>query len=342
MGDSSYERAADGIWRPFRAAAGDRAAERKELIRYATLAPSSHNTQCWRFEIKRDRIVIRPDLARRCPVVDPDDHHLFVSLGCAAENIVQAASAQGYHGDVHVDAADGNAVVVVLEPAPPRASALFDAIPFRQNTRTPYDATPVAIADMRALERAGTGTGVRIEMLTTPARRSALQAFVVEGNTAEDSNPAFVAELRRWIRFNDADAIASGDGLLSRLTGNPALPGWLGGALLGLFLSPKSDGKHYASLLQHSAAIAIFISERDDVQHWVQAGRAYQHFALQATALGIRMSMLNQAVEVAPVRARFAAAFGFAGGRPDLIVRFGHGPPIARSLRRPLGAVLVA
>jgi hypothetical protein len=28
--------------------------------------------------------VILPDLSRRCPAVDPDDHHLFVSLGCAA------------------------------------------------------------------------------------------------------------------------------------------------------------------------------------------------------------------------------------------------------------------
>ncbi|MGH1559991.1 hypothetical protein ACRAWD_24530 [Caulobacter segnis] len=30
-------------------------------------------------------IEILPDLSRRTPVVDPDDHHLFVSLGCALE-----------------------------------------------------------------------------------------------------------------------------------------------------------------------------------------------------------------------------------------------------------------
>ena len=338
---SSYKAVSDRIWRPFRASFGDRDAMVRELVRYATLAPSSHNTQCWTFEIKRDRIIIRPDDFRRCPIVDPDDHHLFVSLGCAAENIVQAASVQGFHSDVHVDASDGNAVVLLLEPASPHASALFDAIPLRQNTRTAYNTTPVIMAVMRALERAGTGMGVRTEILTTPAQRDALQAFVLEGNTAEDSNPAFVAELRRWIRFNDADAIASGDGLLSRLSGSPSLPGWLGSALLGRFLSPKSDGEHYASLIQHSAAFAIFVSEHDDVHHWVEAGRAYQRFALRATTLDIRMSMLNQAVEVAAVRARFGRAFGFGSGRPELVVRFGRGPTIGRSLRRPVEAVLV-
>lgn len=53
----------------------------RELIRYATLAASSHNTQPWKFRIRKDRITILPDFSRRCPVVDPDDSHLFKSLG---------------------------------------------------------------------------------------------------------------------------------------------------------------------------------------------------------------------------------------------------------------------
>ena len=51
-----------------------------DLVRYATLAASSHNTQPWLFKIEPRRIVILPDLSRRCPAVDPDDHHLFARL----------------------------------------------------------------------------------------------------------------------------------------------------------------------------------------------------------------------------------------------------------------------
>ena len=58
----------------------------KELVRFATLAANGHNTQPWRFRIAEQSIRVMPDFSRRTPVVDPDDHHLYASLGCAAEN----------------------------------------------------------------------------------------------------------------------------------------------------------------------------------------------------------------------------------------------------------------
>ena len=67
----------------------------RDLIRYATLAPNGHNTQPSKFRERDGRIDISPDLARRTPVVDPDDHHLFISLGCAAESLALAAAAGG-------------------------------------------------------------------------------------------------------------------------------------------------------------------------------------------------------------------------------------------------------
>jgi hypothetical protein len=45
------------------------------------------------FDLSPDRISIRPDFSRRTPVVDPDDHHIWVSLGCATENMLIAAAA---------------------------------------------------------------------------------------------------------------------------------------------------------------------------------------------------------------------------------------------------------
>ena len=58
--------------------------------------------------------------------------------------------------------------------------------------------------------------------------------------------------------------------------------------------------------------------------------------------LGIRNAFLNQPVEVASVRPRLAQALGLGGRRPDLVVRFGRGPEMPRSLRRPVAAVLAS
>lgn len=93
-----------------------------DLVRYATLAASSHNTQPWKFKLERGRIVILPDLTRRCPEVDPDDHHLYASLGCAAENLLLAAQAAGLRGHLSYDASESR-VHVDFEGAAPARSA---------------------------------------------------------------------------------------------------------------------------------------------------------------------------------------------------------------------------
>jgi hypothetical protein len=92
--------------------------------------------------------------------------------------------------------------------------------------------------------------------------------------------------------------------------------------------------------VRSAAGIAVFVGQAADKAHWVEVGRCYERFALQATALGIRNAFLNQPVEVAALRPPFAAALGLAGLRPDLVVRFGRGPVLPRSLRRPVDAVL--
>lgn len=75
----------------------------RELIRMATLAANGHNAQPWRFRLEERRVAILPDFTRRTPVVDPDDHHVFVSLGCAAENLVLAAAAGGQAAEVSIN-----------------------------------------------------------------------------------------------------------------------------------------------------------------------------------------------------------------------------------------------
>jgi hypothetical protein len=70
---TSYRTRIEHTWR--HTAPGRSLRDRLELVRYATLAASSHNTQPWYFQVLPDRIRILPDFARRCPAVDHDDHH---------------------------------------------------------------------------------------------------------------------------------------------------------------------------------------------------------------------------------------------------------------------------
>ena len=335
-----YEAVARQTWRPGALDGFEGGALSTELVRYATLAPSSHNTQCWKFAVVDKAITILPDLSRRTPVVDPDDHHLFVSLGCAAENLVQATLAHGLAGEVRFDAAS-DAVRVTLAPTQARASPLFKAIPERQCTRGDYDRKPLSNEELRLLESAGTSDGVRVLLLTQRSAMEQILDHVVQGNAAQMADPAFVNELKAWIRFNGADAVRTRDGLYSVSSGSPSIPEWIGDQAFGLFFTPKSENDKVAHQIRSSAGIAVFVGQAADKAHWVKVGRCYERFALQATALGIRNAMLNQPVEVPSVRPLFASAIGLAGQRPDLVVRFGRGTALPASLRRPVQAVLV-
>jgi hypothetical protein len=305
----------------------------RDLVRYATLAANGHNTQPWQFAATANGLRILPDLSRRTPVVDPDDHHLHVSLGCAAENLLIAAAARGRAGAVGV--LDGGAgIEIELVDALPRDDGLFGAIPLRQSTRSLYENRPVPVEQVRELERAARIEGVSLRLITAPRERDAVAEFVIRGNSVQMDDPAFVAELRDWIRFNAKDAAAAGDGLYSASSGNPSLPGWLGRRLFPLVFRKSAENEKYAAQIRSSAGIAVFVGDRADPEHWIRVGRSFERFALQATALGLRHAHVNQPVEVPQVRRDFARWLGAPDARPDLVVRFGYAAPLPMSLRR--------
>ncbi len=315
------------------------AAVNAELVRYATLAPSSHNTQCWKFlATDSSSISIRPDFARRCPVVDPDDHHLFVSLGCATENLIQAATVFGLRAEHDFDPVT-RAVDVSLKPTACAVSTLVGAIPLRQCTRGPYDGRPLSASELDKLTAAARSPQVRVILLTSTAAMDNLLQYAIEANTAQMQDPRFVAELKRWVRFSSAEAVRRGDGLSAVASGNPDVPEWVGRALFGMVVTAKSENDRIVRHLRSSAGVAVFVGEGAGPANWVEVGRSYERFALQATAIGIRTAFVNQPVEVASIRSQFARFLGIASLRPNLIVRFGRGPAMPYSLRRPVADV---
>lgn len=328
-----YGLAARDTWRPL--AAGGRMPA-PEWVRAATLAANSHNAQAWRFHMLPRAIEILPDPSRRTPVVDPDDHHLWVSLGCAAENLVQAAAGDGHALNV---AFAGDRIRLDLDGRAARG-ALVDAITERQSSRTVFDGRPLASHERHLLEHALEAPGVQWRWLERRADIERVVEASADATRVQVADAAYRAELKRWLRFDEAEALLQRDGLFVAASGRPVMPRWLGTRLFDFGYDAGAEVDRLAGRLRSTAGVMVLSAVPDAPPGWFAAGRACQRMLLQATTLELRSAFACAAVEVAAVRSTFAAAVGLAPARPDLVLLLGYGPRLPRSLRRPLDAVL--
>jgi hypothetical protein len=319
--------------------------EALDLVRLAVLAPSGHNTQPWRFELGADRIVLRPDLSRRLPVVDPDDHALYISLGAALENLVIAARQRSLGAEVAAFAAEApDAIVVRLRRShgnePGREAELFAAIPERQSTRRDYDGRPIPAAILQQLRAAGSGEpGVTLRTFAGPGEVEQLVPFVEQATRTQIANPSFVAELLEWMRFG-SEGRTRGDGLVAAAFGMPPVPRRAGEFVMRRLLSPDGEARRAVGAVRSSSALALFATDRHDRAGWVAVGRSFERLALAATAAGVKHAHVNMPCEVVEVREQLRSHLGLGSAQPLLLVRLGFARWRPRSPRRELAAVI--
>ena len=314
-------------------------AQMRELVRFAALAASGHNTQPWKFAIQENVIEIHPDLARHLPAVDPDDRELWISLGCALENLLVAARASGLAAEVtYPDSAD--VIRVRLTRDTPQASPLLAAILTRQNTRSVYDGQPIQSNHLERLRAVTLEPGVRLQFRSSQSELETVLEYVNQGNLKQYADPAFLKELVQWVRFDKREALASLDGLYSRCSGNPAVPRWLG-QMVVTGTKPQGQADSDAKKLRSSSGAVIVTSASDDKPAWVRVGQVYERLALEMTALNIKSAFLNQPIEVSSIRGQFQTAMGLEKMLPQLLVRFGYADTMPRSLRRGLDQILL-
>jgi len=292
------------------------------LVPAAILAANAHNTQPWLFRVGRARIDLFADTRRDIGAVDPFRREMYLSLGCALENLLLTAQAAGYGYRLTLGPDRSNpthAARVDLSPGQRDVSPLYAAIPHRHTNRFAYDTSrPLPRATLDALTALGDNEpAVKVFWFATGAQRRAVGGLLVAAGRAMngDTEQAYDNNAR-WVR-QDQDAIERHrDGLtLDDL-------GLSGVTLLAAKMLPppslESAGTAWLQVLGQQARTAAafgILAVRDDRDddHRMRAGRLWQRMHLWGTAHGLTMQPMNQAHERADREAQ-------QGGAPT----FGH------------------
>lgn len=316
----------------------------EQIINYAILAPSSHNTQPWKFIVEKDRIDLRPDYDRQLVVVDPDHHELFISLGCALENLVIAAKKWGYNPVISFEN-DGDIFIrIKLEPALFKEdSLLFDQMEIRQTTRNRYNGTSIPSRHLMMLNAIEMEPGIQCRIITNRNEFDSYINLVKEACIWQFSQEEYVAELVKWIRFNRVRAAKSNDGLYSAAAGKPDLPEWFGRFIVGITIDPEREAKKCEMLIRSSSALVVFVAENDDKKNWIRLGRSFERFALTASCLNINLAHQNAPCEVKSVQSKLAMTMKLKKGQqPLMLSRIGYSAKMPYSFRRPVSEVIFA
>ena len=307
-----------------------------ELVRLASLAPNSHNTQGWSFTPLTDGILLAVDPDRRTPVVDPDNHHRYAGLGAAVETLVIAATAYGVTA-TPTGMPDGTVSLDFTDDASP--STLLPSILSRHSHRWLYEGTPLTEADRATL----CGTDPALRLIKDAATCGALRELTVAAYKAPMSDDAYLAKLKSWLRFSQGAALETHDGLFVGCSGSPALPRLLGKGLLGVVVTAKGQSNVLIAQIDRASALARLVSDPVTKAGWIDTGHRLQRITRTAKQAGLAMAPVNPAPENPDGRANVARVLGVTSGRPSILLRLRQAAtPMPFSPRRPPAQTLLS
>ena len=304
------------------------------LIGRAILAPSSHNTQPWVFELRDDRIRLHADRTRALPVNDPDDRELVISCGCALMNLRVAAAQEGLGASV-VPLPDPRNEDVLAEiafsgEAEAALARLAAAIPERRTYRKRFAGRDVPGDIVDDLKAAAVEEGAGFDPFEDEETRQAAAGLVAQGDTLLWANASWRRELAQWMHPR-----RSGDGLSLPWLAVPAAKFVVRSFDMGGGVAAKDS-----DLAENSPLLAMLGTAGDGQADWLAAGQALERVLLTATAAGLQASYLNQPVEVADLRSRLAD-LGGRDGVPQILLRLGYPEDdLPAAPRRPMADVV--
>jgi hypothetical protein len=289
------------------------------LARYAVLAPSSHNTQPWKFRISENTMDVFMDESRWLKVADDDQRELHISIGCAIENLLIAAEHFGLAHQVaylpdpsnpmHAAKVEFTANKVASSVRP---DSLFSMIVVRHTHHGEYESRPIPAEVLASLQSLCNESGIALYLTSDEQIKRKVDALVVQADALEFADPEFRRELGYWI----------GQGVF----GTSWLMSKLGKLAVTYVNMGSSTAKKDSTVLMSSPVLGLISTAKNDRISQVKAGQVYQRLSLLAASHGIWCQPMSQIIQVEDVKAEVVSLQPDSRLFPQHPFRIGYAP----------------
>jgi nitroreductase len=289
----------------------------KFLLRYAILAPSARNSQPWRFEVEGNQVEVYADPRVPQPIADPEGREVYISLGCALENLLVAADHFGIgHEVTYFPEGTGSDLVarMTVEPgasrSPARDEITLDALFHRRNDNTRYRSAPLPKHVRARLQACCVEPDLRLDLTDDRLFQRWVDQLTREADRHEFADPEFRKEL--------AACIGQGAFGTSRVVSR----------LSALAVSRLDLGEAVArqdhELIASAALLGLISAHTDDHFAHVRAGQLFERVWLTATTMGVHLQPMSQTMRHPELRAAVAELVPETGWKPLHLFRLGY------------------
>jgi hypothetical protein len=315
------------------------------LLRFAAVAPSTHNSQPWRFRLNPDGIEVFADYRRRMPGIDPDNRELLLSVGCAITNLRIAARHFGLSCRVDYSLTGGSEDPIAMVHLTPAGSGrhgthpelLFPFIGTRRTNRQPFMLSRVPQSLLRLLADVAAHTTTEVIVSDDGAVNRRVGEIVAEAERIQWGDVHFRKDTAAWVR---ADNSGERDGIQS------AAFGWSGHVAVtdSRVEQTVHQGRVKAALDRNLCAEApglVLLACRDTVEEYLAAGEILGSVLLTAERTGLQTSYFNMPVQIPEYRDKLQMLLD-CSGRPQVLLRVGFCSTVSpRTPRRPVDDLLI-
>jgi len=316
----------------------------KKLISYATKAPSGHNSQPWKFKILENGIEIHADFESSLPIVDPHNRELFISLGCATENLCAAAADFGFSTkwSTQKKSTGGSFIKIDLEKSEMNSQkGLIELIENRQTNRSVFNGDSISQQDLNELTRIPGEDNINMYYYKNGGKDFlTIKEYIKKGNEIQMNDPNFKNELLSWIRFNKSHIEKTNNGLTYKVMAAPPMPKVIGKLIVKSFLNPKKQNKSDRIKIDSSSHFILLTTRDNSELEWISLGIYLQKLLLKLTELGIAYSYLNPPCEIETLSNELKKEISINNEYPSIIMRVGYAKKVAFSPRKNVNKVI--
>ncbi len=336
---------------------------RRFMLAHGLLAPNPHNRQPWIADLTRaNEITLICDEKRLLSETDPFGRQILIGCGAFIELAVIAGAQFGYRVDVQpfpngtpdlraLPGASAVARLVLVKDAASKQDPLFAQIRLRHTNKSEYDSIKtIANPQWQTLLDPAQALGLKAGAINERAPIEQIRGITRSAYEVEMLTPRTYLESAHLMRIGGSEIAQHRDGIS---IASPMVNALSTFGLFNRFEVPKSGSSNFGRIMERwlpfetGSGYLWIASPAQSRSAQLSAGRAYVRSHLAATALGIDMHPLSQALqEFDEVRPQFTALHAMLGLDParetlQMLARVGFGVgPGEASPRRPIAEMI--